>query len=401
MPSQHPDPARRGAANEHDPFSHIFGEEPESLTGDTRSERTRRRRAAEQLAGTSRRGLLVLAVVAVVLLVVGIVGWIGFGDRIRDVLGLGDDDYSGGGNGVEVAFTVTEGDTGTSIAEGLVEAGVIKTAKAFVQEVTGRSPEPTFVPGTFSLQEEMSAKAAADALLDDANRMQSTVVVREGEVMADIFASIEETVGIPVADLEAAAADPQSFGLPAEATSLEGFLFPATYELQPGTEARAALQIMVDRAFQALDEAGVPEERRWEIVRLASLVQKEARLADDFYKVSRVFLNRIDDGMNLQSDATVAYGTGNTHRVSTTDAERADASNVYNTYVHPGLVVAPISNPGDVAIDAALHPAEGSWRYFVTWNLETGETIFSTTWEEHEAGVAKWLAWMAEHPEYQ
>ena len=105
-------------------------------------------------------------------------------------------------------------------------------------------------------------------------------------------------------------------------------------------------------------------------------------------------------GMLLQSDATVAYGTGNTHRVSTSDAERADAANVYNTYVHPGMVAGPISNPGDIAIDAAVNPADGPWVYFVTWNLDTGETIFSETFEEHEVAVAKWLAWMADHPEY-
>lgn len=388
-------------ASADDPFSQIFGDDNAPLTGaETRTERTRRERAAQRRAGGARRALVVVAIIAVLLLVIGLVGWFGFGDRIRSALGIDDNDYSGTGNGTEVAFTVEAGDTGTSIGERLHDEGVVKTAKAFVDEVISRSPEPTFIPGTYTMQLEMSAESAVDALLDESNRVESTFVVPEGTAMQDIFPLIEAGIGIPVADLEAAAADVASFGLPAEATSLEGFLFPATYQFDPGTDARTVLEAMVNRSFQALDEAGVAPEDRWFTIRLASLVQKEAGLRDDFYRVSRVFLNRLDIGMLMQSDATVAYGTGNTHRVETTDAERADASNPYNTYVHEGMVFAPISNPGDLAIDAAVNPAEGQWLYFVTWNLETGETIFSNTWEEHEAAVAKWQAWMAEHPEY-
>jgi UPF0755 protein len=157
---------------------------------------------------------------------------------------------------------------------------------------------------------------------------------------------------------------------------------------------------MVDRMFQSLDAAGVAPQNRWNTVILASIVQREAGLKDDYPKVARVFLNRLAQGWDLQSDATVAYGTGHTNRVETTDAERADASNPYNTYAHPGLPVGPISNPGDLAINAVQHPADGSWMYFVTWTLKTGETIFSTTQAEHDAAVAKWQQWMKDNPGY-
>ncbi len=123
-------------------------------------------------------------------------------------------------------------------------------------------------------------------------------------------------------------------------------------------------------------------------------------LAADYPKVARVFLNRLAIGMDLQSDATVAYGTGNTHTVTTTDAERNDASDPYNTYQHAGLPVGPISNPGDLAINAAVHPADGTWLYFVTVNLKTGDTVFSTTYADHEAAVAQWQQWMKENPSY-
>jgi UPF0755 protein len=69
--------------------------------------------------------------------------------------------------------------------------------------------------------------------------------------------------------------------------------------------------------------------------------------------------------------------------------------------MNEGLPVGPISNPGDLALDAAVKPADGTWRYFVTVNLDSGETTFSTTFAEHEVAVAQWQAWMREHPEYQ
>ena len=69
--------------------------------------------------------------------------------------------------------------------------------------------------------------------------------------------------------------------------------------------------------------------------------------------------------------------------------------------MHPGLPVGPISNPGDLAINAVVHPADGPWMFFVTWNLKTGETIFSTTEAEHEAAVEKWQQWMKDNPGYE
>jgi UPF0755 protein len=131
---------------------------------------------------------------------------------------------------------------------------------------------------------------------------------------------------------------------------------------------------------------------------MAALVQKEARLQADFYKAARVFQNRIDQGMLLQSDATVSYGVGGS-TVSTSAAERADA-NRYNTYRYLGLPIGPIGAPGSIAIDAALNPAQGDWLFFCTVNLKTGETVFSETYADHQKAVRQWLAWMRENPGY-
>lgn len=392
------------ARHPRDDFAALLGDlddrtplsDPDTLAQGEGERAQRRRRDAARRG--RRRGLQLLAgFAALALVIVGAV-WFGFGDRVAGYLGT--DDFQGDGNGVQVPISVLDGDTGTSIGGRLEEAGIVKSADAFIREVLSHEVEPVFLPGTYALQEQMSSRSALAAITDQDNRLQTTVVLPEGYTQSEVFAEVEAAIGVPVGELEAAAADPSAYGLPAEAPSLEGFLFPATYEFEEGVDASGVITTMVQRMFQALDEAGVAAEDRWQVVRLASLVQKEARLDEDFYKVSRVFQNRIADGMLLQSDATVAYGSGNTHRVSTTDAERADASNLYNTYVHEGLVFAPISNPGELAIDAALHPAEGAWLYFVTWNLETGETIFSETIEEHEQGVQQWLEWMDEHPEY-
>jgi len=320
--------------------------------------------------------------------------------KLQNTLFPPENDYKGDGTG-EVMFTIKSGDDGSTIANNLAKAGVVKTYEAFYSLLLRQKSDPEFQPGVFKLAKKMSAASALAALQDPASRVENTAVIPEGTAEKDILQTVADAAKIPLADLQAAAANPQAYGVPAEAKSLEGFLFPATYTFAPGTTAQQAIKTMVDRMFQALDQAGVAPENWWNTIVLASIVQREAGLKDDYPKVARVFLNRIAQGWDLQSDATVAYGTGHTDRVTTTDAEREDANNPYNTYVHPGLPVGPISNPGDLAINAVQHPADGTWMYFVTWNLQTGETIFSTTQAEHEAAVEKWQQWMKDNPGYE
>lgn len=312
-------------------------------------------------------------------------------------------DYSGSGTG-EVVFMIRDGETGADIAENLVDEGVTASYDAFYDLLLEQSPEPEFHPGAYQLAEEMSAQAALDALVDPANKLENTFVIPEGTWANDALAVAAAATGIPIEEFQAAVASPQALGLPPEATSVEGFLFPATYTFAPGATAPDIVKMLVDRSIEALDAAGVPPESRWITVVKASLIQREAGLRDDYFKVSRVIENRLDpalfDSGLLQFDSTVHYGLGDDSVVTTTDGEREDPANPYNTYVHPGLPPGPIGNPGDLAIDAALHPAEGPWLYFVTVNLDTGETVFSATIEEHDAAVERFLAWLEEHPEY-
>ncbi|WP_309616239.1 endolytic transglycosylase MltG [Salinibacterium sp.] len=354
----------------------------------------------------SKRGLLWLKIALPLVLVIGAAGgvaafgWVNYNEQVRELLGIPlAIDYEGTGNGVEAIVTVRLGDLGSDVATELHDAGVTMTYDAFYDLLVAQADNVNFVPGNFSLQKEMSAQSALDALLDPANKITDRVLLREGVTLPTALELISETTSIPLAELQAAAADLPSFGLPAEAPSLEGYLFPATYELDGTETAQEILQRLVTEMFARLDSAGVAVEDRHRVLTLAALIQKEGGPEVDFAKVSRVFTNRLNDGILLQSDATVSYGAGSTS-IFTTDAERADDSNPYNTYVHPGLPIGPISAPGAAAIDAALNPVDGPWLFFVLVNGETGETTFSTTVDEHDAAVEVWQRWLRDHPEW-
>jgi UPF0755 protein len=342
--------------------------------------------------------------VLIVLVVLGAGGsglvYAAFGPQIRHVLGWEPSiDYSGTGDGQTTDITIQPGQFGSDVANTLAKAGVTKTSEAFYQLLLKQTPAPVFEPGTYKLQQQMSAKSALTALSNPANRVISNVVIPEGLTLPQVEARLSSKTGVKLTDLQAAAANYKQFKLPAGAPSLEGFLFPATYQFSPGTTAVQELQAMVTRMNQALAQHKVPAASELRVLTLASIIQKEAAKAPDFYKVSRVFTNRLADQMALQSDATVSYGA-NSKSIFTTGAQRADASNKYNTYAHIGLPIGPIAAPGDTAIDAALHPTAGPWLYFVLVNGDTGQTVFSTTLAGQDAAVKQWQTWLKAHPGY-
>lgn len=356
---------------------------------------------SRQQKGTRTRRIVISLTVVVALLatlaIAGGVLWSTYGERVSLALGWTSNDYEGAGHG-EASITITSGEIGSDVAESLEEAGVVKTADAFYELLLAQDPAVEFQPGTFMLKLEMSAQAALDALQDPENRMELAVTIPEGMAAVDALQRIADVTGISMEDFEAAVKDPTAYGIPAKFPSIEGFLFPATYEFEPSDTAETIVQKLVDRMWQALDEHDVAEGDEWRVLTLASMIQREAGSnLDDFPKISRVFLNRLDLGMLLESDATVAYGTGNTHTVWTTAEERADTSNKYNTYALKGLPIGPIGLPGDVAIDAAVHPAKGDWLFFMPVNLETGETVFSKTSAEHDRAAQRLADWCTAH----
>ena len=341
--------------------------------------------------------LVIGSIIGLVVLVGAVLGGLFF----TGVIGGNANDYAGSGHG-EVNFTINEGEIGDQIANNLVEAGVTKSFDSFYQLLLETKPEPVFTPGVYRLKLEMSAKAALAALQDPANRVELTATIPEGTTEKNVLKMLADGLSIPLADLQAAAANPAQYGVPAEATTLEGFLFPATYTFSPGVSASEVIQRLVDESLAALDAAGVPVDQRWDVIRLASVIQRESGPdPQDMYKISRVFHNRLDQGMNLGSDVTTCYGAGLIGKdcLLITQAALDDKTNLYNTRILPGLPIGPISNPGADAIDAAYSPTEGPWLFFVTVNLTTGETVFSETAAEHEAAVEQYYAWLDAHPE--
>ena len=342
-----------------------------------------------------RRRAAVALLAALVVIVLG--AWAAWG-TLGPVVGrlTASDDYEGAGTGT-VDVRVAEGDTGQAIGRTLQGADVVKTAKAFVRAAQAEPRSAGIQPGTYRLRKQMSGAAAVALLLDPASRQTTRVVVPEGLRAAQVLDLLAEQTPIPRDQLEAATRDP-ALGLPpAAAGSVEGFLFPATYEVEPAATALQVLQQMVQRSQAALQQLQVPAERQREVVIAASIAEKEARTPEDMARVTQVLANRIAAGQPLQLDSTVSYASGR-DSITTTPQERASDS-PYNTYRVQGLPAGPISNPGEAALRAALQPEPGPWMFFVTVNPETGETRFATTKAEHDANVEVFRAWLREHPQ--
>ena len=359
-----------------------------------------------------------IALGIVLLLLGGIAGgafyvWTTYEDKIREVMGWEEPkDYAAGVANGEAFVTVAAGDTGSPISQSLFDAGVTKTPEAFYDYLIDTAQNPPFVPGVFKLQKQMTSEAALAALLDPANKMENSAQLREGLTLAQSLPLLAEGTGIPIEDFQAAVADPSVYGVPVDPAivaaggqPLEGWLFPATYTFDPGVTAQDVIATLVNRTMKSLDDAGVPVEDRQRILTVASIIQREARYEKDMQQVSRVIENRLSQSNQetfglLQMDSTAQFGYGEMHDGTVSSSAEALADpNPWNTYVNTGLPIGPISNPGDVAIDAAMHPADGDWLYFVTVNLDTGETVFTSNLADHNRAVAQWQAWCGDHPD--
>ena len=348
--------------------------------------------------GGRRRRRRPVAVVFSLLVLAGLVVGIFFGgQKLLNLIDPSSQDFTGQGSG-EIEIRVREGDTLSDIARTLVDAGVIASIGPFIDAAEAHPDATGIQPGVYSLRQEMSGQAALDLMLDPVARLVSRVTVPEGLTADATLVRLSESTGIPVADFEAAAADPAALGLPAWTNgSVEGFLFPATYDFEPDTPAADILSTMVARAQQAFTDLQIPADRLQVVLTSASIVQAEAASAEDMAKVARVIENRIAIQMPLQFDTTVNYANGKSG-ITTTAEDRANPS-PYNTYLHAGLPPGPISNPGEQALQAVLAPADGDWLFFVVVDPDTGETRFAATAEEHQANVLLFQQWLRENPE--
>ncbi|WP_396045760.1 endolytic transglycosylase MltG [Aeromicrobium sp. UC242_57] len=332
----------------------------------------------------------IVALVVVVALVFG--AYVAYG-KVSDMLG-GPEDYTGQGSG-SVTVEIPSGAGGQQIANILAKADVVKSAEAFYQLALKDSRFQAVQAGFFTLPKQASAEAALVALINKNNRAEGKVTIPEGARVGQIVKTIAANTEISEKDLVAVLDTPEKLGLPDVANlNPEGYLFPATYDVQPGTTAEQLLRQMVKKTVDVAKSLDIGTQAKAlgltgeEVLTVASILEYEAKNDDDYAKVARVLYNRLKIDMPLQLDSTVSYVSKREGDVFTTPEERADPSK-YNTYQNAGLPPGPIGSPGEKTIKAALNPADGDWLYFVAVNLETGETIFSNTFAEHNVGVAK------------
>jgi UPF0755 protein len=358
-----------------------------------------RGRGGRRRSSTAKRKTgCIAALVVLVLLLVGL--WFG----VTRLAGFLDDrfsepeDYPGPGSG-SVEVTVEPGASGTDIAEALEDANVVADASIFAKLVATDPQGSSIQPGTYEMREEMSSEGALKLLLGAESRVDNTITIPEGQTVDEIIARVAEESDISRKALRRAADQPGRLGLPDYAEGdLEGYLFPAQYDVPPGTTATEVLTMMVDRYREVTESAGI--ERRanqlgvdpHDLVTIASLVQAEAP-AGSFEKVARVIYNRDDIGMKLQFDSTVHYAIGDTGGDVFTTEEERETDSPYNTYRYAGLPPGAIGAPGEDALEAALNPADGDWLYFVTVNLETGETLFEEDYDQHLANRDQLREW--------
>jgi len=369
-----------------------------------------------------QRGLAVL--VASLILIIGAVIYIGM-----QISGSGSSgstnsaDFEGTGNGVNQLVEIPEGSAVSLLGPELEERGIVKTDGAF-QTAAANNPDAAAIqPGIYRLQEEMSASAAVQALLDPANRVEmldiqggSTLLdvrVVGGQTRPGVYSQIsavtctegsENCITAQQLEQVGASADLEALGVPEWAREavaargndpkrLEGLIAPGQYVVNPAHDAEGILTDLITRSANQFNETGIVDRAGaigltpYELLTAASLVEREAP-AGEFDKVARVILNRLEEPMRLEFDSTVNYGLEDVE-VATTDEDRANVT-PWNTYAMDGLPETPIAAASIEAIEAMEHPAEGNWLFFVTVDQD-GTTVFNDTFEQHLEDVQQAL----------
>ena len=300
------------------------------------------------------------------------------------------EDYPGPGRG-SVLVEVEEGDTSTDIGRSLVDKDVVASLEAFT-DAARTNPDSTGIQvGFYELKKEMPAADALDVLVNPDNLIQTAVTIPEGLRLAQIVEILAKQTDFGAKQFETVLDEPKTIGLPSYADgNAEGYLFPATYAFRPNDKPVDMLSQMVARWKQAAQDANLEaraEELGYtphELMTVASLVESEANRDQDRGKVARVIYNRLETDATdkmLQIDATVNYALGRDLGLGLTE-EDLQVDSPYNTRRYPGLPPGPIEAPGDKAIEAAANPPEGDWVYYVTVNLDTGETKFTDDYDE-------------------
>ena len=293
----------------------------------------------------------------------------------------------------DVTFTVEEGATAEQVVEGLASERVIPCG-GFIGNLlmrgTGRSGE--IRAGTYSLTTGMTLDEAVEVLTTPPKQIPTAdVLIPPGYRLTQIAEAVEESLGIP-ADEFLSRADEGKFDRPAAlpaGASLEGFLWPETYRIPKRDDADAVIQRLLHQFSE--ETANLPWERAedlgvtpYEIVVIASMIEKEAAVQRDRPLIAGVIYNRLQDGMALGIDATLLYDDPTPDgELSTADIE---TDGPYNTRMRTGLPPTPIASPYLWSLRAALNPADTPYYYYVLCGDDGGHR-FAVTYDEHLANV--------------
>lgn len=335
-------------------------------------------------------------------------------------------DFVGAGK-EDIVIQVHEGDSGSVIAQDLVDKNVIADVGMFISAASANPQLAAIQPGYYKLRTEIPAATAVQKLVDPDSRVGKLVIpegkqldditpIGSGSVNPGIFTLISDASCVDLngtkkcvsaADLKAAAEDGtlQSLNVPEWALKgagamaqshrrLEGLIAPGTWNIDPSSSPKEILAKLVGDSGERYAKSGILDAAKglnispYEVLIVGSLVQKEAQPAD-FAKVARVIYNRLaSDYDRLEFDSTVNYPLDR-QEVATTDEDRAKET-PWNTYAKAGLPATPICSPGADALAAAEKPEPGNWLYFVTVDSE-GTTLFTNDYQEHLANRDKAL----------
>ena len=336
-------------------------------------------------------------------------------------------------------FTISSGESITTIGNHLKEQGYIKSPSVFKYYIQFYGLTNKIQSGMYYLSRDMNLFEVVDAISSGNATNERTIRIIPGWTVEDIAKYLKD-VGAIANESEFLNACKQyepflgyslalinadtNEDLSRRAYPLEGYLAPDTYRVYLSADAESIVKTLLrqtDVVFASLftneasyDENGnlIKEAEKYgtdlvrltesQIMTLASVIQKEASTAEDMKRVSAVFYNRLAAGMKLESDPTATYLTGNTKIALS--SEDISANTAYNTYRVSGLPVGPICNPSKLAITAALQPdeeyLEQNYLYFCAAEPASGKLVFAKTSQEHEANVAKyrplWQAYDAE-----
>lgn len=326
-------------------------------------------------------------------------------DQSRGLLqGLGaTPDYPGPGVG-SVTVTIPEGATLGDIGSVLVANQVVQSNQAWNDAAKAEEQATSVQPGRYLMKRQMAAVDALALLINPgSSRIRTEFTIQEGLRLSAQVDALGKATKIKKSAFEKALDQPAKLGLPGYAKNRpEGFLFPDTYELTADATATSTLRQMVNQYKAVAKDVGLEDKAKkinrtpYEVLIVASIIEREVNKNQYRAKVARVLYNRLDQNMALGLDSTVVYAEKLKTNTTTEKDRRSDSP--YNTYLVQGLPPGPISAPGRAALEAAANPEQGDWLYFATVNFETGETKFAKTDAEFQKIVKEFQAYCQSKP---